>query len=82
MRITATDTYLDHACDLDDCARNYCRPHRMLWRDCETVKEGMEGDRDVVGGTRTVFELGDCPKCEREYEIRRYQRWVAQKNAA
>jgi hypothetical protein len=74
MKISATDTYQNHdRFDLDECNRQYCGAHRLLWRDCETLQGGMEGDRDVVGGTRTVYELGDCPTCERAYEMRQHQ---------
>lgn len=84
MKITATETYTYHdGCPFDECARNYCSTHRLLWRDCETMKEGIEGDSDVINGTRTIYEVGDCPKCEHEAERRRFERLVAsQKNAA
>ncbi len=73
MRITASQNYYhdDFECPLYECLRQYCRLHRMLWRDCETVSIGVEGDNDVVNGLHTVFELHDCPMCEREYRIQR-----------
>lgn len=87
MRIKTTDAYEGHTghiddCLLEDCQRKYCFTHRLLWRDCETVKEGMEGDRDVTGGTRTILEMGDCPSCEREYERRRFERLMARQQTA
>ena len=72
MRISTTDGYFHSECDLRDCERRYCPDHRLLWRDCETAKEGYEGDRDVIGGLHAIVELGDCPRCEREAEGRKY----------
>lgn len=66
MRIMATVQYLCHEysqCVVDDCQRRYCLEHRTLWRECETAKRTQQGDRDVSCGY--VFELGDCPQCER-----------------
>ncbi len=72
MRITTSENYChDYDCDLYDCERRYCKAHRMLWRDCDTVKTGWEGDHDVIGGTREIYELGDCPKCETESKLNR-----------
>lgn len=87
MRIQATEAFQLHTghiddCHIEDCQREYCGRHRLLWRDCETAKESMEGDRDVTGGTHTIFEMGDCPKCESEYERARLERLMAQQKAA
>jgi hypothetical protein len=72
MRITTTDDYFHQDCHVADCERRYCKTHRLLWRDCETAKEAVEGDRDVINGTHIIIELGDCPRCERESEVRRW----------
>lgn len=72
-RITTSENYFhEFDCPIDDCERRYCRTHRLLWRDCETLVEGIEGDRDVIGGTRVVYDLGDCPSCERDYRRKKY----------
>lgn len=72
MRISTTWDYFHRECNLRDCERRYCSAHRLLWRDCETAKAGLEGDRDVIGGLHEIYELGDCPECEREAEGRKY----------
>ena len=79
MRITATDGYHGHVfCELLDykCEAHYCRKHRLLWSDCDTMKRGIEGDRDVINGTRLIYDLGDCPACEKESEDRKWLREV------
>jgi hypothetical protein len=77
MRITTTDGYHFKKrcpCGFDECERFYCPTHRLLWTFCDTAKAGTEGDRDVIGGTHTIYETGDCPKCERESEHRKIYR--------
>lgn len=74
MRIITTDDYFHRQCGLADCERRFCNTHRLLWRDCETIKAGYEGDRDVVNGLHEIYELGDCPRCEHESEVKRWQR--------
>lgn len=75
MRITATDAYQDDSdCIFNDCERFYCNRHRLLWKFCETAKSGIEGDRDVVNGTRMIWEPGECPKCEKEADAKRAER--------
>ncbi len=72
MRIMATIRYHDHAyreCTVEDCQRRYCAEHRLLWRECETAKRTSQGDRDVA--SNPIYELGDCPQCERA------KRWVS-----
>lgn len=89
MRITTSDGYYHpkirgfHECPLlgDDCDRHYCSEHRLLWRDCDTAKPWTQGDRDVIGGTRTVYENGDCPACEWEENEKRYERQRAAREA-
>ena len=74
MRITTSEGYHKPGrCDYDHCQRVYCHAHRMIWRTCETLKEGEEGDRDVIGGVRAILEEGGCPECERESEHKRDQ---------
>src|SRR5262245_34223430 len=61
-RIRMTETYEYHdssQCPLELCERRYCTAHRILWRDCETAVYGIEGNRDVINGTRTIIELSD-----------------------
>lgn len=73
MRITKSEGY-HHGlvCQrLWDCESHYCHEHRLLWSDCETMRRGFEGDRDVAGGLHAVFEMGNCPSCERELYVRR-----------
>lgn len=74
MKIAASDGYFHDRCSLGDCERHYCSTHRLLWRDCETVVGDIEGDRDVINGTRVIVELGDCPECERASRHRKFQR--------
>jgi len=62
---------------LDDCERHYCNAHRLLWRDCDTAKRGLEGDRDVIGGLHEIYEMGDCPECEVETRRREIERRIA-----
>jgi hypothetical protein len=59
-------------CWLGDCERHYCNFHRTLWSDCETAKEAIEGDRDVINGLHTIIELGECPVCESESRQKLY----------
>lgn len=62
MRIEKTyDKF--HDCDLRTCGRNYCGTHRLLYRDCDSMERGWEGDRDVINGTRMIWEVtGECPR--------------------
>ena len=66
MKITTSQGYHGkRECDfLSDCERRYCWEDRLLWNDCETVKRGYQGDGDLEDGTETIYELGECPKCE------------------
>lgn len=77
MRIAMTDRYAFerewHCEALDRCEGRYCRRHRLLWKDCDTIKRGVEGDREVIGGIHGVYDLGDCPSCEAESRMRKYQ---------
>ena len=62
MTIKMTEEYENHTrseCKLDECHRNYCPKHRLLWRDCETAQGPSEG----------LFDLGDCPKCDKEFRF-------------
>jgi hypothetical protein len=35
------------------------------------------GDRDVIGGTRTIWEVsGECPKCQEDERRKRYARMI------
>lgn len=70
MRVTATDGYFNHECEFDECQKNFCERHRLLWRFCDTAVMGIEGDRDVINGTRVIWEHGDCPKCEKETQAK------------
>ena len=84
-RIDYSDNYYGHGkwcpARLHECNRHYCNKHRLLWRDCDTVKTGWEGDSDVVNGMREIFELGDCPRCEREARQRRNAEEIARREA-
>lgn len=75
-RITTSDRYFDGSddCPLGDCDRHYCPEHRLLFRDCDTAVQGTIGDRDVIGGLRTIWESqGECPSCVQEWKIRRFK---------
>ncbi len=51
----------------------------MLWRDCDNATPWTEGDRDVINGTREVWEPGqDCPACISEAKEREYERRKAE----
>lgn len=81
MRITASANYWhEFECNLSDCNRQYCAIHRLLWRECETAKEGLEGDSEVPGGLNKVIELGDCPACEAEGRRRRLYQELTRRN--
>ena len=72
LRITKSDAYIGDAIGdcpvLNDCGRQYCKVHRLLYRDCETAEIGYEGTREVVNGLRKIMEVsGDCPKCKEDY---------------
>jgi hypothetical protein len=75
MRIKTSENYHhDFDCDLaNDCERRYCSEHRLLWRDCDTAITGYEGDRDLTQGLHLIWDLRDCPDCEHESRIRKYQ---------
>lgn len=72
-RIAATDNYFaDQECPLADCERLYCPDHRLLFRSCDTAFSSVEGDRDVIGGRRRIYESNsECPECLRECRLRR-----------
>ena len=73
MKISTSNNYHHGDCQwLSDCERHYCNFHRLLWSDCDTAKESVEGDSDVINGTHTIIENGDCPKCESDARMRRY----------
>lgn len=66
MTISATyERLVYHRCWLsNDCGRRYCREHRLLYRDCDTIQRGLEGDRDATNGVHMVLESnGECPEC-------------------
>ena len=79
MRITTSDHYHHDEdwkeCMLQDCARIYCQEHRLLYRECETSKVVLEGDRDVIGGIHKRLDVsGECPVClarERQKRVER-----------
>lgn len=74
MRITTSDNYYHGwECALDDCQRQYCSEHRLLWRECETMRKGMD-DTYSNGRPHYVFELGDCPVCEAHEQTKRFKR--------
>lgn len=78
MRISTSDGYYHgFQCDIGDCERRYCNEHRLLWRDCDTAKTATEGDFDVIGGTREVYEMGECPECEVATRRREIERRIA-----
>jgi hypothetical protein len=79
MRISTTENYFHlYGCNFDDCERFYCPEHRLLWRFCDTARGGIEGDNDVINGTRVVYDAGDCPQCEAtEKRKRLYRELVA-----
>jgi hypothetical protein len=82
MRISTTNHYYHRGeCDVRDCARQYCPEHRLLWRQCETIKQGWEGDPEVINGTRRIFEFGDCPACEHQEERKRMYREMERRMA-
>lgn len=68
MRVSKSEGYHGrNGCPrgLEDCQRQYCHTHRLLWNDCETAKIAQGGDREVPGGVYNVFELGECPLCRK-----------------
>lgn len=70
MKIKMTSDYENHAnieCKLGECFRNYCQQHRLLWRDCETSQGPSEG----------VFDLGECPRCDKEFRFSELSHMVA-----
>jgi hypothetical protein len=74
MKITQSAGYhRNFMCDMDNCERHFCKKHRLLWADCETLKRGTQGDRDVVNGTADYYELGDCPLCEHDDENKKFE---------
>ena len=67
MRITTSEDYYgERHCPLDECNRNYCKPHRLLWRDHETAELTHDG------AGQPWFELKDCPICDQEARQRRF----------
>lgn len=89
MRITISHGYhrkqfhrnwrgqLVQSCPLEDCNRRYCSMHRLLWSECETATETLDGDRDVIGGTRMILEVSDeCPACRRETANKQYEKML------
>lgn len=79
MRISKSDGYHHGDCDiLRDCGRFYCHKHRFLWSACDSIVRGTEGDQDVVNGTHERIEIGDCPLCEREEDVKRTRRLIEQ----
>jgi hypothetical protein len=76
-RSTTENYYHDGGCPLEDCERLYCSEHKLLYRACDTAQPGTEGDRDVVNGTRTVWETdGECPKCAQKARRLQYEREI------
>lgn len=74
MRVSTSDGYHGKRdCPVfSECESFYCPIHRLLWSFCETAKAGVEGDSDVINGTRVLYEMGDCPKCESEARGKKY----------
>jgi hypothetical protein len=68
MKISASEGYHGRrdGCAWDECIRQYCKRHRLLWSMCETVKRGVD-DYYMSGRPHYVFEPGDCPECEQEF---------------
>lgn len=59
----------------EECPRGYCPKHRLLYRGCETAYRDMEGDNDVINGTRTFWNTdNECPECDREYKHKKLER--------
>lgn len=68
MRITK----LDHTEDSCECAFDYCKKHRLLYALCNTLERSSEGDKNVIRGTRIVYEYtGDCPACSKVWADKR-----------
>jgi hypothetical protein len=44
----------------------------MLWNDCDTAVRTHEGSG------RRVWELKDCPNCERDWRMKEAQRYADQ----
>jgi len=68
-----TDRYASHDvtdCFLDVCERHYCRQHKLLWRECETALQTMDG------AGRTMYEVRDCPDCQRDIRNMAYKNYV------
>jgi hypothetical protein len=66
MRISESPGYHGRrdGCGMQECRRNYCPIHRLLWSDCETVIRGID-DYYLNGRPHYFYELGECPECER-----------------
>jgi hypothetical protein len=70
MRIRATDDYRHPAgeCNVDDCRRNYCSTHRLLFRDCATVERVPSRIYCEEPPYSVIFEVtGECPICKKEF---------------
>jgi hypothetical protein len=63
---TSEDYYGEKHCPLDDCHRNYCADHRLLWRDHETAEQTSDGAGQVF------FEMRECPECVAQSLRRKY----------
>lgn len=80
MRIDYSNMYYGHRygdcpVGLEDCTRHFCHEHRLLWRDCDTAKQGMD-DTYSNGRPHYIWDLGDCPRCEYESRQKRLDRMV------
>ncbi len=62
MRITLSESAANHSdlCPLYECNRHYCNAHRLLWRDCDTMRQTSDG------AGQTYYEIYDGPCCEEE----------------
>ena len=70
MRIKTSENYFHGFCGFTECQRNYCRIHRMLYRDCETAVKTSDG------AGATLYELRECPECVAEEQEAKYDRMM------
>lgn len=79
MKITKSEGYhgRDDCPILEDCRRRYCDEHRLLYNECETAIKGWEGDREVFGGARQIWESdGECPYCKKREKDKKLRQQV------